>query len=312
LGAAIFLLRVVRARASPGPSASAIGALVTFASYHQLASVLRWLTLSLFAYIATAFLVHPSWPVVALATLTPHVPSSRGELAILVALLGTTISPYLFFWQASEEVEEEIEMGRLTVQSRIGATRRELSATRADIVSGMAFSNLIAFFIILTTGATLHRTGSHTIATAADAAAALEPLAGSAAAIVFALGVFATGLLAVPVLAGSVAYALTEARDWKSGMSERPATAPQFYAVILCAIAAGGLISLLPVDGMKLLVWAAIVNGILAPPLIVLLLAICNDRRVMGENVNGVLLNTFGAIAAALMTAAAVALLFVS
>jgi NRAMP (natural resistance-associated macrophage protein)-like metal ion transporter len=306
MAAALELLTGFPSRFAIVPIAVGILALMVVTTYRQLARVLRWLALALVAYVLTAFIASPSWIDVARATFIPTLPHSRGEVLLIVALFGTTISPYLFFWEAAEEVEEEVEMGRLTPASRLGASQVELRDARSDVVTGMFFSNAIAFFIILTTGATLHRAGVYNIDTAEQAAMALRPLAGSAASVLFTVGVLATGMLAVPVLAGSAAYAIADAARWKSGMSERPRTAPQFYAVLGAMVIAGCVINLASLGAIRMLVIAAVTNGILAPPLIMLLLVISNDRRVMGDHTNGVWLNLSGGIAAALMTAAAV------
>jgi NRAMP (natural resistance-associated macrophage protein)-like metal ion transporter len=308
MAAALALLTGLPARASILPLAILILVAMVCFSYSQLARVLRWLALSLLAYIITAFVAAPAWREVGRG-LIPSLPHTHGEVLLIVALFGTTISPYLFFWEAAEEVEEEIDMGRSTPASRLGASPGELRDARTDVVTGMTFSNMIAFFIILTTGATLHRAGITNIETAEQAAMALRPLAGSAASVLFAVGVLATGMLAVPVLAGSAAYAIADAARWKAGMSERPATAPQFYAVLGLMVLGGCALNIVSVSAVRMLVIAAVANGVLAPPLIVILLVISNDRRVMGDHVNGIALNVAGVLAALLMSGAALMLL---
>ena len=182
-----------------------------WSSYKTIAQIFKWLTLVLFAYVAAAVLAHPDWPAVIRSTLVPHLEWNKTFIATLVGIFGTTISPYLFFWQASQEVEEEREKGRCTVEERQGATKKELRRSRQDVLTGMFFSNLVMYFIILTTAASLHEHGQTTIATAQDAANALKPLAGPAAYWLFAIGLIGAGMLGVPVLAGSSAYAVAEA-----------------------------------------------------------------------------------------------------
>ena len=286
--------------------------LLVFSSYRALVRVFKWLTLALFAYVITAFLVHPDWTSVARATLWPRLSFTGDYLMTFVGILGTTISPYLFFWQAAEEVEEEKKVGRMTVGQRKGGTREELRSMFKDTVIGMSFSNLIMYFVILTTGATLYVAGQRDIQTAQQAAEALRPLAGNAAYLLFAVGLIGTGFLGVPVLAGSAAYAVAEAGAWRGGMDERPRMAKKFYGVVAVAMFAGMALGYLGLNAIKMLFWSAVLNGVLAPPLIVIILIVCNNRRVMGEHVNGKIMNVLGMIAALVMTVAALALLIVS
>ena len=294
-----------------------IVALLVFASYVWVARVFKWLTLVLVAYVLAAFLARPDWAAVFRGTVVPHVTASPDFLLTIVALLGTTISPYLFFWQASQEAEELSARDRTRVADdrtrgdrvrRPRAEWRGLRALRADVVVGMFASNLVMYFIILTTGATLHAAGLTTVQTAEQAATALRPLAGPAAALLFTLGLVGTGMLGVPVLAGSGAYAVAEAVAWRAGMDETPNTAPHFYGLIALSMALGTGLTFARVDAIRLLFWSAVVNGLCAPPLIVLVLVVCNNRRVMGPHVNGRGLNALGGLAALAMTAAAVAL----
>jgi NRAMP (natural resistance-associated macrophage protein)-like metal ion transporter len=278
-------------------------ALLILASYEMMTAVLKWMTLALFAYVVAAFLAHPNWGRVLTGTFLPHVRVDSQYLLTFVAILGTTISPYLFFWQASQEAEEEDHtLKRHQLQG-------QLNAAGLDTNVGMGFSNLIMYFIILTTGATLHAAGKTDIQTAAQAAAALRPLAGPASALLFTLGIVGTGMLGVPVLAGSAAYAVTEASGWKHGMDEKLWTAPQFYAVIAVSTIVGAVLNYARVDAMRMLFWSAVINGLLAPPLIIIILVVCNNRAVMGRYRNGVALNLLGGAAALLMTGAAVALI---
>ena len=289
-----------------------IASFLIWASYVYIAKIFKWLTLVLLAYVVAAVLAHPDWKSVLAATLVPRVEWSAQYLAVLVGIFGTTISPYLFFWQASEEVEEERAMGRRTLSSRKGATPEELRSSRTDILTGMFFSNLVAYFIILTTAATLHAHGKTSIATAQDAAEALRPLAGNAAYWLFTLGVIGAGMLGVPVLAGSSAYAITEAAAWKSSMREKPRSGYRFYTIIAVSMALGMGINYVGLDAVAMLFWAAVVNGVLAPPLIVLVILLTGDSKVMGNQTSSRLTRGLGWLTAALMTSAAVAMFTLS
>lgn len=249
--------------------------------YHQIASVLRWLALGLFAYILTAFLVHPHWSAVLHDTFAPTWPHTSPAWATLVAILGTTISPYLFFWQAGQEVEEERARGRRLLVYRQGATSREIDDKRIDVGVGTFFSNVVMFFIILTTALTLHRHGLTEIATTKDAAEALRPLAGDYAYFLYTIGIIGTGLLAIPTLAGSAAYAFAETFDWAYGLDEKFNNAVSFYAVFILSIVAGAALDHFNVDPIKALLWSAIVNGILAPFLLTATLLVASDRVIM-------------------------------
>jgi Mn2+/Fe2+ NRAMP family transporter len=226
-----------------------------------------------------------------------------------VGILGTTISPYLFFWQASQEVEQERDLGRVTVAQRRGATNEEISEATTDVRTGMFYSNLVMYFILLTTAATLHAHGIKNIETAKQAAEALGPLAGKGAYWLFTLGLVGTGMLAVPVLAGSCAYAIAEAAVWrKASLSEPGGRAKKFYAVIAVAMAIGLGLDFAGLDAVKMLFWSAVVNGVLAPPLVVLVVILSSDRRVMGDRVNSAGARILGWACAAVMTVAAVAM----
>ncbi len=287
-------------------------ALLFFSTYRQIARIFKWLTLVLFAYVIAAFLAHPDWPRVVRATFIPHVEWSAQYLATFVAVLGTTISPYLFFWQASQEVEEEKARGRRTAAQRRGATPHELADARLDVNTGMFFSNVVMYFIILATAATLNRSGFTEIATAREAAEALRPLAGNAAYLLFALGLIGTGLLAVPVLAGSASFAVAEVFGWRSGLDLSPRRGRHFYLVFAGAIAGGMLLDLFQTNPIRMLFLSAVLNGILAPPLLVLVMLVSNDAQLMGEHTNGVWLNVLGWGATAVMTAAAAAFFLTS
>jgi NRAMP (natural resistance-associated macrophage protein)-like metal ion transporter len=279
-------------------------------SYNLIARVFKWLTLVLFAYVITAFLARPDWAGVFHGTFLPHIEWTRSYMAVLVGILGTTISPYLFFWQSAQEVEEERDRGRVTVAQRRGATNRELNVAASDVFTGMFFSNLVMFFIVLTTAATLHAHGMTHIETARQAAEALRPLAGKGAYWLFTLGLVGTGMLGVPVLAGSGAYAIAEAASWREpSLSKKPRRAPGFYMVIAGAMVVGLALDFARMNAVKMLFWSAVVNGVLAPPLVVLVVLLSSDQTVMGSRTNSRLAMVLGWICAAVMSAAAVALL---
>jgi NRAMP (natural resistance-associated macrophage protein)-like metal ion transporter len=288
--------------------AVAIVVLVVWSSYRAMARALKWLTLVLLAYVATAFYVRVDWHAALMATLVPRVVPSRPFFSLLVAIFGTTISPYLFFWQAAQEVEEERALGR-TLPQRRGASRGELAACRRDVMTGMFASNAIMFFIILTTAATLHAHGRGTIATARDAAEALRPLAGPAAAWLFTLGIIGTGMLAVPVLAGSCAYAIAEAAAWRGGsLAASPRRGRRFYSVLAVAVLIGLALDYAGFDAIRMLYTSAVVNGVLAPPLILIVVLLTRNRHVMGDAVNSRALDALGWAAFVLMSAAAIGL----
>ncbi|GAC1478104.1 MAG: Nramp family divalent metal transporter [Gemmatimonadaceae bacterium] len=284
--------------------------LLVLASYDTMTRILKWLTLALFSYVAAAFLARPDWTDVLRGTFSPKILSSQDYLLTFVAILGTTISPYLFFWQAAQNAEQEAQLVKRLFGRPRRALQRELRSAARDVNVGMFFSNAIMYFIILTAGATLHRAGLTDVQTAEQAAAALRPLAGPGAALLFTLGLVGTGMLGVPVLAGSAAYAVAEAAAWRRGMDEKMRTAGSFYAVMGIAMLVGMALNFAHVDAIKLLVWSAVVNGILAPPLIIIILVVCNNPGVMGEHRNGWKLNTLGGLAALLMSGAAVALVW--
>jgi len=290
-------------------SAMLILALLVFASYARMTRVLKWLALALFSYVLAGFLAHPDWSAVVAGTLVPRVTWSRDYLFTLVAILGTTISPYLFFWQAAQNAEHDAYWRQRIVGRPQRALQRELRAAKRDVNAGMLFSNAIMYFIILTAAATLHRAGITDVETADQAAAALRPLAGSGAALLFTAGLVGTGMLGIPVLAGSAAYAVAEAAAWRAGLDEKVHTARQFYGVIAVAMVAGMALSFAHVNAIRLLIWSAVINGLLAPPLIVIILVVCNNERVMGEHKNRGTLNVLGGLTALLMTGAGIALM---
>jgi Mn2+/Fe2+ NRAMP family transporter len=271
---------------------------------------LKWLTLTLFAYVAAAFSIHISWSQVARDTFVPRISFSQVYLVALIAVLGTTISPYLFFWQASQEVEEvKTNRGEKALRRAPHQAFAQFRRIRADTYLGMALSNLIAFFIILTTAATLHASGVTDVRTAAQAAKALEPLAGRGATFLFALGIIGTGLLAIPVLAGSAAYGLSEALRWKASLDDKPADAKKFYAAISVCTLLGLALSFTSVDPIKALFWAAVLNGLAAVPLMILIMVMATSREVMGSFVLPLYLRVFGWLAAGVMASVCIGLI---
>ncbi len=289
-----------------------IMALLVFASYEKMTRLLKWLSLALLSYVIAALLAKPSVAESLRGTFAPRVVWSKDYLLMLVAILGTTISPYLFFWQAAQNAEQDAHWrgrGKKTERPQ-RAVQRELRAAARDVNTGMLFSNAIMFFIILTAAATLYRAGLHEVATAEQAAEALRPLAGRWASLLFAAGLVGTGMLAVPVLAGSAAYAVAGAASWRAGMDENVHTAKHFYTVMAVAMAVGTTLSVAHAKPIQLLIWAAVINGLLAPPLILLILVVTNNPGVMGRHRNGRMLNVLGGIAGFLMTGAGVALVW--
>jgi Mn2+/Fe2+ NRAMP family transporter len=266
--------------------------------------VFKWLTLVLLAYVLTALVAGVDWRLALGLTLIPHVEWSRAFLSVLVAILGTTISPYLFFWQAAQEVEEERAMGR-NLARRQGATSAELDACRTDVVAGMLASNAIMYFIIMTTAATLHAHGTTQISTAQQAAEALRPLAGAGAYWLFTLGLIGTGMLGVPVLAGSCAYTIAEASAWRGSLNRRPRRAKKFYAVLAVAIVLGTALNYAGLNAIGLLFTTAVINGVLAPPLVLIVVLLTGDRAVMGDAVNSPLVSIVGWLTFIVMAAAA-------
>jgi Mn2+/Fe2+ NRAMP family transporter len=285
--------------------------LLIWTSYKLIAKIFKWLTLVLFAYVLASFYAHVDWRHALAVTFVPHLEWSRGFLAVLVAILGTTISPYLFFWQAAEEVEEGRTKGRQLAE-RKGATIGELRSARADTIVGMFFSNLIMYFIILTTAATLHAHGQTDITTARQAAEALRPLAGNGAYLLFTLGLIGTGMLGVPVLVGSCAYAVVEGASWRGSISDKPRNAREFYAVMAVAMTLGLVLNYLGFNAVKMQFWSAVINGLLAPPLILLVILLTSSKKVMGKCVNPPLLKYLGWATFGVMTAAAVGMIITS
>jgi NRAMP (natural resistance-associated macrophage protein)-like metal ion transporter len=278
-----------------------------FMRYTRYASVLRWLTLSLFAYVGTVFIVGVPWGKVAENLVLPRISFGGDYLTVVVAVFGTTISPYLFFWQASEEVDNAREDPEAEPLIKAPAQApRQLARIQLDTLVGMGFSNIIALFIMLTTAATLNAHGVKDIQTSSQAAEALRPIAGEFAFAIFALGIIGTGLLAVPVLAGSVGYAVGEAFRWRVGLAQLPGRAPAFYATIAAATLVGAALNFTPLDPIKALFWSAVLNGVAAVPIMVMIMLMGSREAVMGPFTLKPLLRTLGWVATAVMAAAAV------
>lgn len=292
------------------PIALAILTLQIFGAYRLVANVLKGLAFSLLAYVAASFFARPDWADVARGTFIPTFSLDASYLAMMVAILGTTISPYLFFWQTDHEVEDEISQGRTRLAERQGATDQELRAARLDVGLGMGFSNLVMYFIILATGATLFQAGQTGISSAAEAAEALRPLAGDAATVLFAFGLVGTGLLAVPILTASASFAVCQAIGWRCGLNKPWREARRFYGIIVGCTLVGMLINFVGINPIDALFWTAVVNGFIAPPMLVVIMRLANNKQVMGNRVNGIWLNLLGWLTAVLMFAAAIALVF--
>lgn len=283
--------------------------LEVFISYARYEAILKWTTLSLLAYVAVPFVARLDWGAVARGLMVPTIPHGRAETMALVALLGTTISPYLFFWQAGQEVEEQHRrhLHPLGVFPRRAAV--SLSRLRMDTMVGMGVTHLTALSIIIATAATLHAHGITQIASADQAALALRPIAGDYAFLFFAVGIIGTGLLAVPVLAGSAAYALSETFGWAEGLDKPPRGARAFYGAIGLAVAGGVVFNFLNIDPMKALYWTAVINGLLAPPLMVMTLLVARNPRVMGRLVLPLPVAALGWVATGVMVLAGVGFL---
>jgi NRAMP (natural resistance-associated macrophage protein)-like metal ion transporter len=320
LGAMAASTRLLLPRAPfyPLVLAFAVGMVVleVYVPYRTYAQVLKILALSLLAYIITGIVIHPDWGALLVSTFVPHWQATPAYVALVVAMLGTTISPYLFFWQASEEVEETLlEQARQSEPERRQPETQlaqRLKGMRLDTVLGMTFSEVTTWFIIVTAGSTLYAHGITNIQTADQAALALRPLAGRFAEAVFALGIVGTGLLAIPVLAGSAAYGVAEALGWREGLGQPARDARGFYGVIALATLIGMLLNVVGVNPITALVLTAIINGIVAVPLLVLILLIANNRNIMGPHVNRWLSNVVGIITLMFMGIAAIIVIFTS
>jgi NRAMP (natural resistance-associated macrophage protein)-like metal ion transporter len=280
-----------------------------FLDYKRYVAVLKWLTLSLFAYVAALAFANISWKDALAGILLPQVSWSAAYLTTIVAILGTTISPYLFFWQASQEAEEQrIDVTKRPLIEKHYGARQEFSRIRADTAVGMAFSNIIALSIIVTAAATLHAAGKTDIQTSAEAAEALRPIAGPLAEWIFALGIVGTGLLAIPVLAGATAYAVGEGRRWPVGLARKPKEAAAFYGVLALSGGIGIALNFTPINPISALYWSAVINGVLAVPVMVLLMLMARHRNVMGRFVVGGTLYWLGWLSTAAMAVSVVAM----
>ncbi len=285
-------------------------AMLSWGNYALLKRVFRWLALALFAYVGAGFLANPDWSAVAAGTFLPKLHFNAEYLAMIVAMIGTSLSPYLFFWQASQEVEEEMAIGRHHVWQRRGTSAHELRYAALDVNAGMIFSSLIIYFIVVCTAATLFRSGITNIDSAYAAAQALRPLAGNAAALLFTAGVIGVGILAVPILTTAPAYALAEAFDWNHSLDHRPEHAKEFYAVIILSTLVAMGLNFTGINPINALFWAGLVAGLVTPALMILIMLITNNREIMGKHVNTRPLNILGWSATAATSAAAVALLW--
>jgi NRAMP (natural resistance-associated macrophage protein)-like metal ion transporter len=285
--------------------------LEVFVTYRTYSKILKYLALALFAYVLTAFIAKPDWGIIVKNTVFPQIQFSGDYLLNVVAILGTTISPYLFFWQGSQEVEEEISNGKITDMGvgKPRVTKQNVTNLDWDTIVGMLFSQAIMFFIIVTTAATLHANGITKIETASQAAEALRPVAGDLAYLLFAVGIIGTGLLAVPILAGSSAYAVAETIGLKEGLSKNFRLAPGFYGVIAASTLIGMLINWLGIDPIKALYYAAALNGLAAPPLMALVILTANNQKIMGKFVNKRIANILGWMIVLVMTLAGILLI---
>lgn len=282
--------------------------LQVFIPYQRYVGILKWLTLTLFAYVGTVFASHVPWGDVLHGTLVPKIEISQNYLLLIVAIFGTTISPYLFFWQAGQEVEElAVQRDGASLRKSPGDALQHLRRINIDTALGMAFSNIIAFFIMLTTAVTLYTHGLHDIQTSAQAAEALRPIGGEFTFLLFAAGILGTGLLAVPVLAGSAAYAVAETFRWSSSLGMELKSAKGFYAIIALATLVGVLLDFSSIDPVKALLWSAVINGVISVPLMIAMMRIATQQKVMGKFVIGARLQWLGWLATGVMAVAVLA-----
>lgn len=277
--------------------------------YGTYARYLKWLALVLLAYVFTGFIVGLDWSEVFKSAILPSVSFSREQIFLICGILGTTISPYLFFWQTSQEVEEQILEGKTSIKKREGATSAQVKKMRIDVWSGMLLSNIVMFFIIAVCAVTLNAGGITNIQTAEEAARALEPIAGRFASLLFAVGIIGTGLLAVPVLAGSASYAIAETFGWREGLYRNFRQAQAFYGVIIASMIAGLLMNFVGLDAIKALVYSAVINGVVAPLVLVLIVLLSSNKKIMGEWVNSKSVTYIGWLTTALMSVVALAVI---
>lgn len=277
-------------------------ALQIFTTYEKYAKYLKWLALVLVAYIFSALSAHLDFNELFIKGFIPSIQFNKDQIFLITGILGTTISPYLFFWQTSQEIEEEILAGKTTLKLRVGTTNKEIKEMRIDVWSGMFLSNLVMFFIIAACGATLYTHGITNITSAAQAAEALRPIAGESAYLLFTLGVIGTGMLAVPVLAGSASYAVSESFGWKYGLYRKLKEANAFYGVIIISTVVGLCINLFNFDPIKVLIYSAVANGLIAPVILFLIIRLSSNQKVMGDKVNHPVTSALGWLITALMT----------
>ena len=309
----VILGNVIEAGADIGAMAAALGILIPastkvlavlvtaialvmqiWGSYSVIRNILRVLALTLVAYIISAFLAHPQLGQTLRGTFIPHVPFNKSFLSVLVAIIGTSLSAYLYTWQSNEEVEEKIAAGRRSLRDRRGATDAELKQTLWDVIFGMLFSNVVMYFIILAAAATLFRVGKTDITSAADAAQALRPLAGNVAGLLFAVGIVGVGFLAVPVMTTGAAYDLSQSLGWSYGLSKKPGEARNFYLAITAFTLVAMCMNFFGFNPMKALVFAGIIQGFSTPPLMLLIMLMTNKKKIMGDKVNGRAINILG------------------
>jgi Mn2+/Fe2+ NRAMP family transporter len=311
VGAAIGLF----VRLPPGVLALGVGGcllvLQTFGTYRLIRRLFRWLSLSLLAYVGAALLAGPDLEKVLHGTLVPKLTLERESLSLLVAVLGTSLSAYVYTWQTNQEVEDKIASGKRHPEERRGASKDDLRRSRRNIALGMFFANLVMYFVMLATGTALHDAGKTEISSAAEAAEALRPLAGEGARWLFAAGIIGVGFLAIPVVIDAATYGICQSFGWPSGLGRKPQDAPRFYLVMTVITALAVSLNFLGLNAMKAVVWAGVAQAVAAPPLLFCMLIMTNDRKLMGEHVNGKLLNLIGGLAL-LVTSAALIALFVT
>lgn len=278
--------------------------------YVRYAKYLKWLALVLFVYIASAILAHPNWGDIARHSIIPHITFSKNEILLICAILGTTITPYLFFWQTSQEIDTEIAAGQSTIALRSGSSKPEIKAMRVDVWSGMFISNLVMFFIIAACGSILFAHGITNITSAAQAAQALRPFAGNSTYLLFAIGIIGTGLLAIPVMAGASAYAVSESIGKRQGLNSKLKQASAFYGIIIFSMLIGLGLNFVGIDPIKALIYSAVGNGIVAPVILILILLIARSEKIMGEWKNSKISSTLAWILTFLMTISGVAVIY--
>ncbi len=274
--------------------------------YKKYARYLKWLVITLFSYIITGFIIKMDWKVLLIDSLIPNINFSKEYILLITAILGTTLSPYLFFWQTAEEIEEEVSLGRTTVHQRRGTNIKEIKKMKTDIWTGMFLSNLVMFFIIAVCANTLFVNGINSISSAQDAAIALKPFAGEMAVLLFAIGILGTGLLSVPVLASSTSYAISESFGWREGLYRKWKEAKAFYGIISVSIVIGVIVNFIGIDPIKALIYSAIANGIIAPIIIFFIVRISSDKKIMGYHKNSTLGKTIGWLTFIIMSLTAI------